>query len=68
VKSTNKCAKNAKNGLERSVERIRSGSLLELRAALRQQRERYVLDIPGNTLMRVVGERVAQGRKASFFF
>ena len=42
------------------------GRVAEFRAALRHRRERYVLDIPGNTLMRVVGERTAQGRKASF--
>jgi SRSO17 transposase len=42
------------------------GRVAEFRAALRQRRERYVVDIPSNTLMRVVGERTADGRKAAF--
>ena len=42
------------------------GRVAEFRAALRQRRERYVLDIPSNTLVRVVGERDADGRKARF--
>ena len=42
------------------------GRVTEFRAALRQRRERYVLDIPSNTLIRVVGERTAAGRKAPF--
>jgi SRSO17 transposase len=42
------------------------GRVAEFRAALRQRRERYVLDIPSNTLIRVVGERTADGRKVPF--
>jgi SRSO17 transposase len=42
------------------------GRVTEFRATLRQRRERYVVDIPSNTLMRVVGERSANGRKAPF--
>jgi SRSO17 transposase len=42
------------------------GRVAEFRAALRQRRERYVVDIPSNTLMRVVGERTVDGRKAPF--
>jgi SRSO17 transposase len=42
------------------------GRVAEFRATLRQRRERYVVDIPSNTLMRVVGERTATGRKAPF--
>ncbi len=42
------------------------GRVTEFRAALRQRRERYVLDIPSNTLIRVVGERTADGRKVPF--
>jgi SRSO17 transposase len=42
------------------------GRVAEFRAELRQRRERYVVDIPSNTLMRVVGERSPDGRKASF--
>jgi SRSO17 transposase len=42
------------------------GRVAEFRAALRQRRERYVLDIPSNTLIRVVGARTADGRKVPF--
>jgi len=42
------------------------GRVTEFRAALRQRRERYVLDIPSNTLIREVGARTADGRKAPF--
>jgi SRSO17 transposase len=42
------------------------GRVAEFRAALRQRGERYVLDIPSNTLMRVVGERTGDGCKAPF--
>lgn len=42
------------------------GRVAAFRAALRQRRERYVLDIPSNTLIRVVGARTAAGRKAPF--
>jgi len=42
------------------------GRVAAFRAALRQRGEHYVLDIPSNTLMRVVGERTADGRKAPF--
>jgi SRSO17 transposase len=42
------------------------GRVAEFRAALRQRRERYVVDIPSNTLIRVVGERTAAGRKAPY--
>jgi SRSO17 transposase len=42
------------------------GRVAAFRAALRQRGEHYVLDIPSNTLMRVVGERSAAGRKAPF--
>jgi SRSO17 transposase len=42
------------------------GRVTEFRAALRQRRERYVLDIPSNTLIREVGASTAEGRKAPF--
>jgi SRSO17 transposase len=42
------------------------GRVTEFRAALRQRRERYVLDIPSNTLMRVVGGCTADRRPAPF--
>ena len=42
------------------------GRVAEFRAALRQRRERYVVDIPSNTLIRVVGDSTADGRKAPF--
>jgi SRSO17 transposase len=42
------------------------GRVAEFRAQLRQGRERYVVDVPSSTLMRVVGERTRAGRKASF--
>jgi SRSO17 transposase len=42
------------------------GRVAEFRAALRQRRERYVVDVPSNTLVRVVGERSAAGGKAPF--
>jgi SRSO17 transposase len=42
------------------------GRVAEFRALLRERRERYVVDVPSNTLMRVVGERTREGRKASF--
>jgi hypothetical protein len=38
----------------------------EFRAALRQRRERYVVDVPSNTLVRVVGERSAANCKTPF--
>jgi len=42
------------------------GRVAEFRAVLRQRRERYVVDVPSNTLVRVVGERSATGGKAPF--
>jgi SRSO17 transposase len=42
------------------------GRVAEFRAALRQRRERYVVDVPSNTLVREVGERSAAGGKAPF--
>jgi SRSO17 transposase len=42
------------------------GRVTAFRAALRQRRERYVLDIPSNTLIREVGASTGEGRKAPF--
>jgi SRSO17 transposase len=42
------------------------GRVAEFRAILRHRRERYVVDVPSNTLIRVVGEHTAEGRKMPF--
>jgi SRSO17 transposase len=42
------------------------GRVTEFRAALRQRHERYVLDVPCNTLVREVGRPAAHGRLPRF--
>jgi SRSO17 transposase len=42
------------------------GRSVAFRLALRRQRERYVLDVPANTLVRDLEERSADGRKPPF--